>query len=115
MHCSVWCANSDPVGFPVVSVHTTPHPPPAQGGSGGGQRHYINDLVPPQQKWKWTRIHNISLVRYMGRARDSGLRKLREELEAEDTGVHIPAEIRWLCGAKARARFQANKDGPSSW
>ena len=49
----------------------------------------------------------------MGGARDGGLRKLREELEAENSGVNIPAEIRWL-GAKVRARFQASKDGSSS-
>ena len=48
-----------------------------------------------------------------GGARDGGLRKLREELEAENRGVHIPAEIRWLGGAKVRARFQADKDGSS--
>ena len=73
----------------------------------------ITDVV-PQQKWKWVRIHNILLPRYMGVARDGGLRKLREELEAENSGVHIPAEIRWLGGAKVRARFQTDKDGSSS-
>ena len=49
----------------------------------------------------------------MGKARDGGLRKLREELEAENSGVHIPAEVRWLGGAKVRARFQ-EKEGTSS-
>ena len=73
----------------------------------------IRDVV-PQQKWKWIRIHKISLTRYMGKARDNGLIKLREELAAENSGMHIPAEIRWLGGAKVRARFQANKDGSSS-
>ena len=70
--------------------------------------------VAPQQKWKWIRIHNIPLTRYMGRTRDGGLLKLREELEAENSGAHIPAEIRWLGGAKVRARFQTCKDGSSS-
>ena len=75
----------------------------------------VTDLV-PQQKWKLIRIHDISLTRYMGGERDGGLRKLREELEAENTGVHIPAEIRWLGGAKVRARFKAlaDKNGSSS-
>ena len=41
-------------------------------------------------------------TRYMGKERDGGLRKLREELEAENSGVQIPAEIRWLGGAKVR-------------
>ena len=73
----------------------------------------IVDIV-VQQKWMWTRIHNISLTRYMGKERDGGLRKLREELEAENSGIQIPAEIRWLGGAKVRAHFQERKEGASS-
>ena len=67
-----------------------------------------------QQKWMWTRIHIISLTRYMGRERGGGLRKLWEELEAENSGLHIPAEIRWLGGAKVRTRFRAKKEGAFS-
>ena len=37
-------------------------------------------------------------------ATDGGLRKLRDELEAENSGVHIPAKIRWLGVAKAARR-----------
>ena len=44
------------------------------------------DLV-PQQRWRWTKIHNVSLVRYMGRTA-GGLRLLREELEAENDGTY---------------------------
>lgn len=43
-----------------------------------------------------------------------GLAKLREELEAENSGILIPAEVRWLGGAKVRARFQREKSGSSS-
>ena len=50
----------------------------------------------------------------MGGTRDGGLRKLREELEAENSGMHMPAEIRWLGGAKARARYQEVQGGTSS-
>ena len=50
----------------------------------------------------------------MGKEKDGGLRKLREELEAENSGVQIPAEIRWLGGAKVRARFQKKREGTSS-
>ena len=78
-----------------------------------GAKICITEVV-PQQKRKSIRIHNISLTRYMGGARDGRLRRLREELEAENSGVHTPAEIRWLGGTKVRARFQANKDGSSS-
>ena len=70
--------------------------------------------ITAQQKWMWTHIHNISLTRYMGKEKDGGLRKLREELEAENSGVQIPAEIRWLGGAKVRARFQERREGASS-
>ena len=35
-----------------------------------------------------------------------GLGKLREGLEAENAVVQVPADIRWLGGAKVRARFQ---------
>ena len=73
----------------------------------------ITGLI-PQQRWKWIRIHNISLTRYMGKARDGGLVKLREEFEAENGGVHILAEIRWLGRAKVRVHFQEKKDGTSS-
>ena len=52
----------------------------------------ISDLA-PQQKWKWICIHNISLARYMGRTRGGGLRKLRGELGAENSGVLIPAGV----------------------
>ena len=71
----------------------------------------VSDVL-PQQKWKWIRIHNVSLVQYMGRS--GSLRKLREELEAENAGVHISADIRWLGGAKVRARFQETRSGSSS-
>ena len=56
--------------------------------------------VAAQQKWMWIRIHDVSLGRYMG-GTDGGLRRLREELEAENDGVRIPADIRWLSRAKA--------------
>ena len=39
---------------------------------------------------------------------------LREELEAENDWVHIPADIRWLSRAKAQARFQETRGGTSS-
>ena len=50
----------------------------------------------------------------MGKAKNGGLRKLREELEATNSGVHIPAEVSWLGGAKVRAWFQERREGTSS-
>ena len=40
--------------------------------------------------------------------------RLREELEAENGGIDIPAEIRWLGGAKVLARYQEIQGGTSS-
>ena len=71
-----------------------------------------SDLV-PQQRWHWVKIHDVSLVRYMGKT-VGGLRLLREELEAKNEGVEIPADIRWLSRAKAQARFQETRGGTSS-
>ena len=66
-------------------------------------RRVLSDIsdIAPKQRWKWIRIHNVPLNRYMGGG--GGLKKLCEELEAENAGVRVPAEIRWLSGAKARA------------
>ena len=73
----------------------------------------ISDVV-PQQKWKWITIHNVPLDHCMGRVGRGDLLKRREELEVEKSGVHIPAEVRWLGGARVRARFQREKSGSSS-
>ena len=70
----------------------------------------ISDIR-PLQRWKWIRIHNLSLSRYM---RKGGLTRLREELEAENGGVDIPAGIRWLSGAKVRTRYQEAQGGTST-
>ena len=72
-----------------------------------------SDLV-PQQKWQWVKIHNISLVPYMGKT-VGGLRLLWEELEAENSGVSIPAEIRWLSRAQAQARSRSSGTAPRQW
>ena len=70
----------------------------------------ISDIR-PLQRWKWIRIHNLSLSRYM---KKGGLTRLREELEAENGGVDIPAEIRWLGGAKVCTRYQEVQGGTST-
>ena len=50
----------------------------------------------------------------MRRAGGGGLLKLRGELEAENSGVSVLAEARWLGGARVRARSQREKSGTSS-
>ena len=74
----------------------------------------ISDLV-PQQKWKWIRIHNISLARRMGPTRGGDPRKLREELEVENTGMCIPAEIRWLSSARPGPAPRLTGMAPPRW
>ena len=69
--------------------------------------------VRPQQRWGWVKIHNIFLMRNMGKTL-GGLRLLQEELDVENSGVTIPAEVRWLSRTKAHARFQELRDGTSS-
>ena len=44
----------------------------------------ISDVVSRQRR-RWVRIHNAPLEQFMGGS--GGLRKLREELEAENVGV----------------------------
>ena len=49
--------------------------------------------------WRWVKAHGISLARYDS-GKGCGLKTLCEELEAENEGVRIPSNIRWLCGKK---------------
>ena len=42
------------------------------------------------------------------------MKKLREKLEAENAGVRVLAEARWLSGAKARARSHRDGEGSST-
>jgi hypothetical protein len=41
------------------------------------------------------KIHTVPLVRYMGKGTE-GLQKMTEEIQAENEGVTIPAQVRWL-------------------
>ena len=50
----------------------------------------------------WIRIHGLSVPRYGG---SGGLKELREELEAENKGVQVPSQIRWLRSVEVRASY----------
>jgi len=50
--------------------------------------------------WERLMIHEVALVRYMGKGTE-GLQKLREEFEQEDEGIAIPTMVQWL--AKPRS------------
>jgi hypothetical protein len=45
--------------------------------------------------WERLQIHAVPLMRYMGKGTE-GLHMMREEFEAENEGIVIPTEVRWL-------------------
>ena len=45
--------------------------------------------------WERLKIDNVALVRYMSKG-THGLQNIREEIQAENERVAIPAEVRWL-------------------
>jgi hypothetical protein len=51
--------------------------------------------VEGNESWGRLKIHTILLERYMGKGTD-GLQKMREEIQAENQGVTISAQVRWL-------------------
>jgi hypothetical protein len=51
--------------------------------------------VEENETWERLKIHAIPLVRYMGKGTE-GLQKMREEFEAENEGIAIPTQVRWL-------------------
>jgi hypothetical protein len=51
--------------------------------------------VEENESWERLKIHAVPLVRYMGKGTE-GMHKMREEFEAENEGVPIPAQGRWL-------------------
>ena len=51
--------------------------------------------ITANETWRRVKIHGVPLNRYLGKG-THGLEKLREEIEAENEGVEIPMQIRWL-------------------
>jgi len=47
------------------------------------------------ETWERLKIHTVPRVRYMGKGTE-GLQKMREEFEAENAGIAIPTQVRWL-------------------
>jgi hypothetical protein len=60
------------------------------------------------------KIHAVPLVRYMGKGTE-GLRKMREEFDAENEGIAIPTQVRWLANpCTIRERRQNGEIAASS-
>jgi len=51
--------------------------------------------VEENETWERLKIHALPLVRYMGKGTE-GLQRMREEFEAENEGIAIPTQVRWL-------------------
>ena len=65
--------------------------------------------ITANETWHRVKIHGVPLNRYLGKG-THGLEKLREELEAENEGLEIPMQIRWL-GRVPVIRERAATDG----
>jgi hypothetical protein len=62
--------------------------------------------VEENETWQRLKIHAVPLVRYMGKGTE-GQQKMREEFEAENEGIAIPTDVRWLanpCTIRERKR-----------
>lgn len=51
--------------------------------------------ITANETWRRVKIHGVSLSRYLGKG-THGLDKLRQEIEAENEGVEISMQMRWL-------------------
>jgi hypothetical protein len=51
--------------------------------------------VEGNESWERQKNHTVPLVRYMGKGTQA-LHKMREEIQAENEGVAIPAHVKWL-------------------
>jgi len=70
--------------------------------------------VEENESWERPKIHAVPLVRYMGKGTD-GLQKMREELEAENEGIVISTQVRWLANPRTiRERRQNGEIAASS-
>jgi len=54
--------------------------------------------VEDNESWERLKIHAVPLVRYMGKVTE-GLQKMRDEIHAENEGVVIPVQVRWLANS----------------
>ena len=70
--------------------------------------------VEENETWERLKIHAVPLVRYMGKGTE-GLQKMREEFEAENEGIAIPTQVRWLANPRTiRERKQNGEIAASS-
>jgi len=65
--------------------------------------------VEDNQSWKQLKIRAVPLIQYMGIGME-GLQKMLEEFQAENNGIVIPTQVRWLANPHTiRERRQNQK------
>jgi len=70
--------------------------------------------VEENETWERLKNHAVPLERYMGKGTE-GLQKMREEDKAENEGIAIPAQVRWLANPRTiRERRQNGEIAASS-
>jgi hypothetical protein len=55
------------------------------------------------------KIHAVPLVRYMGKGTE-GLQEMREEFEAENEGIAITTQVRWLANPRTIRERRQNRE-----
>jgi hypothetical protein len=63
--------------------------------------------VEENETWERLKIHAVPLVRYMGKSTES-LRKMRDEIEAENEVIAIPTQVRWLANPRPMSKRRQN-------
>jgi hypothetical protein len=69
--------------------------------------------VEENETWERLKIHAVPLMRYMGKGTE-GLQKMREEFEAENEGIAIPTQVRWLANPRTITERKQNGEFAAS-
>jgi len=56
--------------------------------------------IETNELWERVKMHGVNFDRYLGKKMGGGLKKLRQELQAENEGVVLPLAINWIGGLK---------------
>jgi len=65
--------------------------------------------VEGNETWERLKIHAVPVVRYMGKGTE-GLQKMRQEFEAENEGIAIPTQVRWLANPRTIRESKQNRE-----
>jgi hypothetical protein len=63
--------------------------------------------VEENEIWERLKIYAVPLVQYMGKGTED-LQMMREEFEAENEGIGIPTQVRWLANPRTISERKQN-------